>query len=84
MLTCRVGLSPIPPTGAVTHEWTSGGCFVLSQSKAATISTQYLKAVDSGTHTCIATDSVGNRGSASIEISTSGELGLSLCVSLPV
>ena len=80
-LACQVGLSPIPPTGAVTHEWTStcsGDCFVLSLSTAATVSTQYLKAVDSGTHTCTVTDSVGNQGSASVEISTSGELGLRL------
>ena len=75
-LTCQVGLIPTPPTGAVTFEWTStcsGNCFVLSQSTAATVSTQYLKAVDSGTHTCTVTDSIGNQGSASVEISTSGE-----------
>ena len=76
VLACQVGLSPTPPTGAVTYEWTStcsGDCFVLSQSTAATVSTQYLKAVDSGTHTCTVTDSIGNQGSASVDISTSGE-----------
>ena len=75
-LACQVGLSPTPPTGAVTYEWTStcsGICFVLSQSTADTVSTQYLKAVDSGAHTCTVTDSVGNQGSASVDISTSGE-----------
>ena len=74
-LSCRVGLSPTPPIGAMTYEWTStcsGDCFTLNQSTAATVNTQYLKAVDSGTHTCTVTDSVGNQGSASVEISTAG------------
>jgi hypothetical protein len=85
-LACQAGLSPTAPIGAVTYEWTStcsGDCFVLSQSTAATVSTQYLKAVDSGTHTCTVTDSVGNQGSANVEISTSGEnlkASNSLCV----
>ena len=75
-LTCQVGNTPTPPIGAVVHEWTStcsGGCFVLGQSRAATVGTQYLKAVDSGTHTCTVTDSVGNRGSASVSIATTGK-----------
>ena len=75
VLACQVGLTPTPPIGAVTYRWTStcsGDCFVLNQT-AATVSTQYLKAADSGTHSCTVTDSVGNEGSASVEISTSGE-----------
>ena len=77
LLTCHIGTIPTPPIGAVTYEWTStcsGDCFILKQSTAAAVSTQYLKAADSGTHTCTVTDSVGNRGSASVEISTSGRL----------
>ena len=75
-LTCQVGASPTLPVGTVTYEWTStcsGDCFVLRQPAVSTVSTQYLKAVDSGTHICTVTDSVGNRGSASTRISTSGE-----------
>ena len=74
-LACQVGNTPTPPIGAVVNEWTStssGECFVLGQPGAATIGTQYLKAVDSGTHTCTVTDSVGNRGSASVNITTTG------------
>ena len=37
------------------------------------VSTQYLKAADSGMHNCTVTDSVGNRGSASVRISTTGK-----------
>ena len=76
-LVCLVGTSPTSPIGTVTYKWTStcsGDCFVLRQSTAATVSTQYLKAVDSGTHTCTVTDSVGNQGSASARISTSGKI----------
>ena len=76
-LACQIGTTPTPPIGAVTYRWTStclGDCFVLNQSTAARVSTLYLKAVDSGTHTCTVTDSVGNQGSASVEISTSSEL----------
>ena len=75
-LVCQVGNTPTLPIGAVVYEWTStcsGGCFVLGQSRAATVGTQYLKAVDSGRHTCTVTDSVGNRGSASVNITTTGE-----------
>ena len=75
LLTCQAGLTPTPPIGAVTYEWTStctGECFILNQS-SATVSTEYLKAVDSGTHMCTVTDSVGNRGNASVEISATGE-----------
>ena len=70
-LVCQVGNTPTHPIGAVVYEWTStcsGGCFVLGQSRAATVGTQYLKAVDSGTHTCTVTDGVGNRGSSSVNI----------------
>ena len=78
-LTCEVGATPTSPFGAVVYEWTStcsGECFVLRMSPgtaAAAISTQFLKAVDSGTHTCTVTDSVGNRGSASVNIVTTGK-----------
>ena len=75
-LACQVGNTPTPPIGALVHEWIStcsGGCFVLRQPRAATVGTQYLKAVDSGTHTCTVTDSVGNRGSASVSIATTGK-----------
>ena len=77
-LACLIGSSPTPSISPVVYEWTStcsGECFVLRQSGAATVSTQCLKAVDSGTHTCTVTDSVGNQGSASVNVSASGKMG---------
>ena len=74
-LVCQVENGSTTTYGSVAYSWTStcsGECFVLSQSTQATITTQYLKAVDSGTHTCTVTDSVGNRGDASVSISTTG------------
>ena len=78
-LACQIGSSPIPSIGPVVYEWTStcsGECFVLRQPGAATVSTQYLKAVDSGKHTCTVTDSVGNQGSASVNVSATGKIGI--------
>ena len=77
-LACHIGSSPTSSISPVLYEWTStcsGECFVLRQSGAATISTQYLKAVDAGTHTCTVTDSVGNQGSASVNVSATGKTG---------
>lgn len=64
------------PYGSLTYQWTSTcsrECFILTQSTVASVSTQYIKAVDSGTHTCTVTDSVGNRGNTSVRISTTGK-----------
>ena len=75
-LACHVGTSPTLPVGTVVFEWTStcsGECFVLGQSATSIVSTQFLKAVDSGAHTCTITDSVGNIGNASVRISTTGK-----------
>ena len=74
-LTCQVDSTSTPPVGTVSYEWTStcsGDCFVLRQSQAGNVTTQYLKAADAGTHTCTVTDSVGNSGSSSTTISTTG------------
>ena len=74
-LACQIGNGPVASIGAVVYEWTStcsGECFVLRHPGEAVVSTQYLKAVDSGTHTCTVTDSVGNQGSASMNISATG------------
>ena len=74
-LSCNIGNSPIDP---VVYEWTStcsGECFIFRQPGAATVSTQHLKAIDSGTHTCTVTDSVGNQGSASANVSATGKIG---------
>ena len=75
-LACQTGSSPTPSISPVVYEWTStcsGECFVLRQPGAATVSTQYFKAVDSGIHTCTVTDSVGNQGSTSVNVSATGK-----------
>ena len=64
LLTCQV----TGATGTVTYLWIStcsSNCFVLGKTDQ-TISRITLRSSDSGTHTCTATDSVGNSGSASI------------------
>lgn len=74
-LACEIDNSQTAPVGALTYKWTStcsGECFVLRQSGLGTVSTQYLKAADSGTHTCTVTDSVGNQGNASVNTSATG------------
>ncbi len=68
-LTCQVEGA----TGTVTYLWTStctGDCFVLRSPQTNPSVTQlYLRAgVDDGTHTCTATDSDGETGSASTEM----------------
>ena len=76
-LACQIGNGLTPSIGPVVYEWTStcsGECFILRQPGTATASTQYLKAVDSGTHTCTVTDSVGNQGSASVNVSATGKM----------
>ena len=78
-LVCQTGGSSSHLVGVLTYQWTStctGQSFVLGQASVAAVSTQYLKAVDAGVHTCTVTDSVGNTGNASVEISTTGELVL--------
>lgn len=75
-LVCQTGGSSSHLVGTLTYQWTStcpGQCFVLGHANEAVVSTQYLKAVDAGIHTCTVTDSVGNRGNASIEIVTTGK-----------
>ena len=75
-LACQIDTTQTASIGQVVYEWTStcsGECFVLRQSGVATVSTEYLKAVDAGTHTCTVTDRVGNRGNATVMISTTGD-----------
>ena len=50
----------------------SGDCFVLQQSTQQLIMKEILHSVDSGNHTCIIVDDVGNVGSATIEIRVTG------------
>ena len=63
LLTCQV----TGGSGTISYLWisTCTGCFVLRKTDQ-TISRITLRSSESGTHTCTATDSVGNSGSASI------------------
>ena len=78
-LTCEVdqgqsGQGIVQPIGDITYTWTStctGSCFVNGQNNQS-ISTNALRAVDSGVHTCSVVDSVGNIGNGSIEIDVTG------------
>ena len=66
-------------TGALTYAWQSdcrGACFTENQS-TRTVSTLALASRDSGMHTCIITDRVGNTGNASISLSITGNKVLS-------
>ena len=76
-LTCQVGSDA---DGALFYLWSStcsGDCFVDGQ-RTATVARSALRAVDSGTHTCSVTDSVGNAGSASIHVAVTG-MWLTIC-----
>ncbi len=61
--------------GSVTYQWSStcsADCFVISESTSSVVSKDILHSVDSGNHTCTVTDSVGNTGSATIEVRVKG------------
>ena len=70
-LTCSVDHRFAP----VVITWTSTcfeNCFVLQQSSQRDIVGTVLHARDSGNHTCSVVDSVGNYGSATLEMKVSG------------
>ena len=62
-------------TGTVTYHWSSTcrDCFA-SNSRTSSISEDILTSRDAGIHTCTATDSLGNRASASIQMNIVGVL----------
>ena len=63
------------PFEAITITWNStcsGDCFVLQQSSQQLIMKEILHSVDSGNHTCIIVDDVGNVGSGTIEMHVIG------------
>ena len=63
------------PYEAIDTTWNSTcseDCFVLQQSAQQLIMKEVLHSVDSGNHTCIIVDDVGNVGSATIEIRVTG------------
>ena len=72
-LTCSVD----PQFGSVVITWTStctGNCFVAQQSSRNSIRKDILHAVDSGNHTCMVVDDVGNTGNATLNMEVSGIL----------
>ena len=60
-------------TGSVTYQWTStcSSCFVRGTSQSVTKNT--LVSSDAGNHTCTATDSDSNSGSADTEMRIIGK-----------
>jgi len=61
----------------LSYLWTStcsGDCFVLAQSTWSSIHKAIIHSTDSGNHSCMVTDDVGNTGSASIEMNVVGEI----------
>ena len=73
--TVRLTCSADSRFGAVNITWTStctDSCFVLQQSAQASITRDILHSVDSGNHTCMVVDGVGNSGNATIEMRVSG------------
>ncbi len=60
--------------GSVSYQWSStcgSSCFVSGSSQ--TVSRDKLWSYDAGQHTCVATDGVGNTGSATIEMNVIGK-----------
>ena len=71
-LTCTVSGMSSPP---LSYQWTStcsGDCFVLEGDTEA-LAESSLHSTDSGNHTCVVTDSLGNTGTATAEIVVSGK-----------
>ena len=72
-LTCSVSGLSSPP---LSYQWTStctGYCFVLAAGSTPVLTRPSLHSTDSGKHTCVVTDAVGNSGTATVEISVTGE-----------
>ena len=75
-LTCTVsGIHRSPLSYRWTSTCTGSNCFVLSVS-TPTVSKSSLHSVDSGNHTCLVTDALGNSGSATVEIQVTGKRGI--------
>ena len=61
--------------GGYSYQWSSdctGDCFIASQN-ASLVSRSALHSTDSGNHTCIVVDGVGNMGSETMSINVVGE-----------
>ena len=73
-LTCVV--SGVSDT-QLSYRWTStctGNCFVIGSMSQSLVQSA-LHSIDSGNHTCVVTDSLGNEGRATIQVLVSGEFG---------
>ena len=72
MLNCIVQGAVEP----VTYQWNStcrSDCFVLSQQSSSVVEKEIIHSIDSGNHTCMVQDDVGNSGSASIVMQVVGK-----------
>ena len=71
-------------SGSVSYRWSSNcsSCFA-SNSYSYSITEGFLRSRDNGVHTCTATDSIGNTGSANTQMNIVGKLCCSLtCILL--
>ena len=75
LLTCEVEGAE----GAVTYSWVT----TLGEGSEDQIRESILGSEDTGNHTCMAVDSTGNSGSATIEISVVGKCYSVLCSKYP-
>ena len=60
----------------VVYQWNStckSDCFVLSQLSSSVVEKDIVHSIDSGNHTCMVQDDVGNSGSASIVMQVVGK-----------
>ena len=75
VLECQVSNA----VGSYSYQWSSdctGNCFVMSQISPV-ISRNALRSADSGNHTCMVTDSVGNSGIQTVSIDITGKTTVS-------
>ena len=59
----------------LSYQWTStctGDCFVTG-SRSQSLTQTALHSVDSGNHSCVVTDSLGNQGTATIQVMVTGK-----------
>lgn len=73
-LVCQVQAGQVEPVGSIEYSWSStcsGECFVSGQTTPS-VTRDLLRAVDAGSHTCAVTDTIGNYGSAVIDIQITG------------
>ena len=60
----------------VIYEWTStcrSDCFVLNQLSSSVVEKEIIHSIDSGNHTCMVLDDVGNSGASTIEMQVVGK-----------